>query len=102
MGEQKISVGRIVHYKLSFLDAAVVNRRRTYAETSGLKKAALGVMLHHGNQVASGEVLPMIVTRVWPGDNVNGQVFLDGNDTFFVLTVAPGDGEGQWSWPPKV
>ena len=51
----------------------------------------------------------MMITRVWAhGDHVaettvvQGQAFLDGNDTLWVTSRQQGDQEGQWSAPPRV
>lgn len=83
------SVGRLVHYRLSAKDAETINHRRTQ---------------HVGNPANEGDILPMIMVRVWPGDThgVNGQVLLDGNDQLWVTSVAEGDGPGTWSSPPRV
>lgn len=32
---------------------------------------------------------------------INGQVFLDGNDTLWVTSADEGTEPGQWSWPVK-
>lgn len=46
-----------------------------------------------------------MVVRVLPGEQVNLQVFLDGNDVFWVTTraeAAPGRTEpGRWHWPVR-
>lgn len=52
-----------------------------------------------GNGVMVGEQYPMIVVREWsaetypPNGAVNGQVILDGNDTLWVTSVQPAEGE---------
>jgi len=89
---QLATIGRIVHYKLSDTDVAIIRDRRISTRTSG-------------NSVAAGDVFPAIVIRRW-GDTLESsiqlQVFLDGNDTFWATSVSEGDGERQWSWPPRV
>lgn len=70
------TLGRIVAYKLTRFDADTIRSRRTNDTTD----------CHVGNSVAAGDVFPMVITRVWstmPGGAVNGQVLLDGNDTFW-------------------
>lgn len=90
----KPTVGRILHYKLSRND---VDR---------IAEIGRGDMPMNPHGV--GQVLPLIASRVWddefgPGkDGVNGQVFLDGGALLWVTSVGEGDGEGQWSWPPRV
>lgn len=102
MNEQPITAGRIVHYRLSYQDAQAANRRRKDAMTSGLLNANTGAILHYGASVSEGMVFPMMVTAVWSADEVNGQVFLDGNDTIWVTRVAFGQADGQWRWPERV
>lgn len=100
--------GRIVHYRLTATDAEQINRRRTtgkaIAERIPDGKWPLGAQAHIGNEAREGDYYPMMVTRMWdatPGV-VNGQVFLDGNDTFWVCSAHEGDGNGAWCWPPRV
>ena len=91
--------GRIVEYTLSEQDAEAINRRRRHATTSGLAKAATGVQLHVGNEVAEGDTYPMVIVRVW-GDtetsSVNGRVLLDGTDDLWATSVGQGDGPRTW------
>lgn len=100
------SIGRIVHYMLTAQDAAQINRRRT-SKASIANRIEMGTwpegaQAHVGHQVEVGDVLPMIVTRIEDSRNLNGQVFLDGNDTLFVTMVSEGEGlEGFWSWPKR-
>lgn len=110
--EQKPSVGRIVHYKLSAADADSVNRRRTSGaaihDRMQADKWPVGAQAHIGNGALEGDVLPLIIARVWPNEfgegipGVNGQVLLDGNDQFWVTSIKEGSDPGQWSWPPRV
>ena len=98
---QMISTGRIVQYTLRDADADAVNRRRAdYAKT--LPSIAGGAQVHVGNLAHVGDVLPMMVVRVF-GTNVttavNGQVFLDGNDTLWVTSVYVGHSPGTFAWP---
>lgn len=122
----EISIGRIVLYTLTEEDAVQVNRRRTdgpsiaariknnsipYRDLHGEPDNPLpstwplGAQAHIGNLVSAGDVFPMMVTRRWGvGDEtgVNGQVFLDGNDTIWATSVCEGTGGHTWSWPPRV
>lgn len=89
-----VSIGRLVHYRLSKQDVEHIAARRG---TSG----------HHGNSVAEGEVVPLIVSKVWPSEygegipGVNGQAFLDGADQLWVTSAKEGPEPGQWMWPPR-
>jgi hypothetical protein len=99
------TVGRIVLYKLTEDQAKEVNRRRTNETTIAKmiteEKWPLGAQAHIGNFVYTGFQYPMIIVSVWKGDiyRVNGQVFLDGNDVLWVLSVKEGTENGEWSWP---
>lgn len=106
------TTGRIVHYMLSENDAEQVNRRRTSsASIAGqipLGKWPIGAQAHIGNRPSAGDVVPLLIVRVWPDEygvdvpGVNGQAFLDGNDVLWVTSVREGAEPGQWMWPPKV
>lgn len=84
------TVGRILHYTLSKTDAERISK-----------------LPSNQNPHYAGDVLPLLVCRVWPNEfgtdksGVNGQVFLDGSDSLWVTSVGEGAGEGQWSWPPR-
>jgi len=42
---------------------------------------------------------PAIVVATWGGTQVNLQVFLDGNDTYWATSRQLGDEPGSWAWP---
>lgn len=89
------SIGCIVHYMLSADDARRITTRRKAAH------AGEG----GGNFVDEGQVYPMLIVRVWGETeqaSVNGQVFLDGDDTLWVTSVGQGDGPRQWHEAPRV
>lgn len=107
--------GRIVHYRLSEADAAAVNKRRQDANRCARKHLddADGTIIHTGNPAKAGDIYPMIITRVWTdtpteADCVQGQVFLDGNDTLWTTSVQqqghtydPSITEGVWFEPAR-
>lgn len=106
------SIGRIVHYTLSEADAEAINRRREDAvlyaanpyNPPRVAKKPTGFQVHRGNPAHEGDVLPMLIVRVWgssPDSVVNGQVFLDGNDTLWVTSVPRGEGNRRWAWPTR-
>ena len=100
----KPSIGRIVIYKLSELDAFNIEWRRThhrpFLNGANAREA--------GSYVIAGEEVPLVIVRVWedefgPGmPGVNGQALLDGDDALWVTSAGEGDGPGQWHWPPRV
>lgn len=104
---QKASIGRIVHYTLSESDAQQINARRT--DSAAIQdrivedRWPIGAQAHIGNRVHPGDVLPAIVVRVLPSDNISVQVLLDGTDTYWA-TTRPYAGDptpGHWHWPPR-
>ena len=113
MSEQIPTIGRIVHYRLSADDAAQINRRRTTGKsiadrmaygTDPLKAWPAGAQAHIGNDVAEGDVFPMHIVKVWgptATSAVNGQVMLDGTDTFWATSRTVGEGPGTFSWPTR-
>lgn len=95
------TIGRIVQYTLSYDDAARINKRRedfaAYVHTEGYQDT--GYIAHWGERAEGGQVLPLLITRCHGGSSVNGQVMLDGSDTFWVQSVSEGPDQGQWLWP---
>jgi hypothetical protein len=124
------TIGRIVHYRLTREDAQSVNRRYVDARNhiADHRKNANGVQVHVGNQQHAGDVVPLLIVRVWPDEystdsavcrdyvagkdgepefsfplsscGVNGQAFLDGNDSLWVCSAPQGEFNGAWNWPP--
>jgi hypothetical protein len=96
----KPSIGRIVHYALTEKDVGEIHRRRVVNAGHG-DGWPPGAQAHVGNPVIEGKVVPMIVCSVTPG-SINGQAFLDGNDSLWVTSVKEGQGHGNWHWPERV
>lgn len=115
------SVGRIVHFRLTLEQAEQVNRRRKRPAVEG--GSWPGDQEHVGNIASEGDVVPMIVTAVWPNEylgsahlsihvagttyessiGVNGQALLDGTDSLWVCSAPQHEVlPGCWFWPPKV
>ncbi len=88
------TIGRIVHYRLSENDALRINKNW---------QSGVG-----GNASSGGDIVPLIIVRVWPDEfgagipGINGQAILDGHDTLWVTSAHEGTEPGQWSWPPRV
>jgi hypothetical protein len=107
----EITIGRTVLYTLTSSDAEQINRRRTNGDSIERRiksdKWPLGVQAHIGNSAYAEESYPMVVVRVWPDKfgpgipGVNGQVLLDGNDTFWVTSAKEGMEPGTWHWPVR-
>jgi hypothetical protein len=110
MTEHAPSICRIVRYTLTKQDADAINRRRADASAhlTAHRDRADGSQIHTGNSVAAGDVYPLVITRVWAASPapastaVNGQVLLDGNDTYWVSSVTAGTGERHFTWPARV
>jgi hypothetical protein len=99
------TIGRIVLYTLSEDDAKQINKRRKDAHDAGTARLNTGAVVHFGNTVNAGDVFPMVIVRVFgaePTSGVNGQVLLDGNDTFWATSRVQGEGPFRWNWPPRV
>ncbi len=86
------ALNRFVLYTLTAQDADIINHTRAHHRDAVI----------HGNRAEAGQTYPMLIVRVW-GDKevspVNGQVFLDGNDTLWKTSVSVGEGEGRFTWP---
>jgi hypothetical protein len=102
------SIGRIVHYRLSPCNVEQIMRRRTTGSSIADRIQNLswpiGAQAHIGNTVHEGDVFPMMITRIWGGEEtslVNGQVFLDGCDVFWATSVKVGDDPGTFFWPER-
>lgn len=92
----QVTIGRIVHYRLSAEDVSNINVQR--AELTSRPR---------GNAVREGDVYPATVVRVnstdSSTDSVNLQVHLDGPDTYWATSRSEHEEEsGRWFWPPRV
>lgn len=97
---QAPTIGRIVLYRLTAEQAARVNDLRKNASLYEVGKSAQRA---EGNAVEEGQVLPLIVTKIWNGEDnsVNGQLLLDGTDSLWAVAATEGSAPGQWSWPVR-
>jgi len=85
------SIGRIVVYTFDGQGVKDVAEQR--ANRVGFK----------GNVEVVGSQRPMIITQVWENGTVSGQVFLDGNDIFWVSSKDQKDDgtHGTFKFPVK-
>jgi hypothetical protein len=55
-----------------------------------------------GNTARAGDVYPAMIVNAWSDGSVNLQVFLDGPDSLWATSRKEGQGQTNWSWPPRV
>ena len=88
------TAGRIVMYCVSQNDIDRIMERR--AASNGL---------FNGNPIQEGDTFPFLITEAWSGESpnkaVNGQLFLDGNDNYWLSSRLRGEGPGTWAWPKR-
>ena len=99
------TLGRVVWYVLSTLDAEKINRRRDHARAHMNEHIANsnGVMVHVGNDVSEGQKCAAIVVATWgdtPDSYVNLKVLLDGSDDYWATSVKVGEEPGSYHWMP--
>jgi hypothetical protein len=78
---------QVVNYKLDAFDVEDIKKRRLEHPD-----------LFEGNKPREGDILPMVITGVWGDACVNGQVFLDGNDSIWKRSIQQGNAEGNWNF----
>lgn len=97
-----VTIGQVVHYRLSADDVANINVQRA---------RLLGSV--RGNAVREGDVYPAVVVATFAGYKsisaplvCNLQVHLDGPDTYWATSRAETTQDtpesGGWFWPPRV
>lgn len=99
------TLGRIVYYRLAQWNVEEINRRREDAtrEMDYHRWKKNGVMLHVGNEVKAGQIVPATIVAVWgdtPESAVNLKLFLDGSDEYWVSSTSVGDQDGRYHWMP--
>ncbi len=108
-----ITTGRTVLYTLTENDATAINRRHTDGKSIAERMKAdpaqwpAGAQAHIGNPVAPGDIVPLVVVRVWPHEygpdvpGVYGHAILDGNDALWICSAKEGTEPGTWAWPTR-
>lgn len=100
MSANTLAPGRIVQYILSDRDVNLISNWRGRGLPDGLT-------IRQGNPVRIGDIVPLIVVKVWPDEfgegqpGVNGQAILDGNDSYWVTSAKEGDEPGSYHWPER-
>ena len=85
-----VTVGRIVHYKLSEQDVALIDQQSPITAQAPR------------NGVYVGHILPAIVVAYFgSGTYANLKVLLDGAGEYWATSRSEGDGPGTWAWPPR-
>lgn len=106
----QVTLGRTVIYILSQDDEIMINRRRTNSATvqhlRDNRQFSPGVQAHIGSNVAAGEEVVAVVTRVIEDNTVNRanlKLQLDGSDTLWVKGAAedPDKQRGTWHFPER-
>jgi hypothetical protein len=97
------TIGRIVLYRIASYQADEINARRrdAYAKFHMHKWQRNGTVLHQGNEVSAGQIVPAMIVAVWgdtPQSAVNLKVFLDGSDDYWVTSTSVGDQDGKYHW----
>ena len=97
-----IATNCVVNYKLTDIDALHINSNRTSSVSIAERLKQMiwpfGAQPHLGNLVKEGQVFPMVITNIRGEDTVNGQVFLDGTDQLWVVSVCRGNSPGDWNY----
>lgn len=98
------TVGKVVIYRISAQDATAINQRRADARDKLAWHHALrsGAQVHVGNTAQVGDEYPLMITKTWgdaEGSCFNGQLFLDGNDLYWVTSTKMGDGPRECYLP---
>lgn len=96
-------MGEIVRYTFTAEQARSINRRRRHARQSHFADQETGAMIHVGDVVTTGDVYPLFVIKSSRSGAVSGQVFLNGNDSFWVehayVVNEVESPYGHWFWP---
>jgi hypothetical protein len=82
------TIGRIVHYRISEADLLTIQRYRD-----------AGAFI---NPYSIGEIVPMLIVKVWSDTTVNGKAILDGQADLWVSSRTMGEQPNQWCWPERV
>ena len=80
--EPKVSIGRIVHYKVS-------------------GEVHEGPAVNAQGRIRRGDLLPAMVVRIITSDVVNLKVMCDGPYDAWIPGVEHGDRAGEWNWPQR-
>lgn len=94
------TLGRIVYYTIPSYVAEEINRRRKhgYENMDYHRWKKNGTMVHVGNSVSAGQIVPAMIVAVWgntPQSAVNLKLMLDGSDDYWVTSTSVEDPKGS-------
>ena len=91
---QRVTQCQTVEYRLSGDDIAAIGyvRAQSFGHPFEAKGSAANI----------GDVVPLIVVKVFDSQVVSGQAVLDGNHNHWVQLARQGDGPGCWNWPRRI
>ena len=81
------ALGAIVEYELTADDAKDITARRRTSSGREARMAFSHARGLSGSDVKEGDIFPLIVTKVEESGVYSGQVFLDGDDTYWVQGI---------------
>jgi hypothetical protein len=91
-----ITIGRIVHYRLTEEDAQLIRTLRASAN-----QLALPAEMQEFD-VRAGEVYPAIAVKVYGPHQASLQVFIDAPFPLWAKGRSEGEGVGEYLWPEYV
>lgn len=91
----KIAVGKIVDYKISVEESFIINDLKDTVRDLSEEP------IYRGNKATAGQTFPLLVTRLSSDGSINGQLFLDGNYSYWVNNAVEGIGPHTWNWPKE-
>lgn len=103
----EVTVGRFLVYALTEEDVVAIRVRRSKCKHVDHRTDYTTAYCAQGNPVHAGQMFPLLVTAVYSSNMVNGQVFLDGDDTLWVKHAEFDERaemyphEGKWIWPVR-
>ena len=90
-----ITIGRIVHYRLSDEDVKLIHAlRQRFRE-----KVEVPAEMAQALDVRAGEVYPAIAVKVFGPHQASLQVFIDAPIPFWTKGRSEGEGVGEYLWP---
>jgi hypothetical protein len=90
----EVTIGRIVHYKLTSQDVQAIQQQREQLREAGFEA--------QGDQLAKSDIYPAMVVKVFGPEKASLQVHLPGTlSLFWVPQAELGADEGEYLWPTQ-